>query len=183
VDALEFRDVEEWEAWLEVQHGVRSEAWLRIAKKHSGLPLLSISDALDGALCYGWIDGQRKGHDDVSFLQRYSPRRARSSWSQVNVDKVEALLVAGRMRAPGLAEVAAAESDGRWQTAYEPQRTAEPPPDLVAALAGNTAARATFEGLGRSERYAVILQLLRTRTPEARARVLTREVARLAGRP
>jgi uncharacterized protein YdeI (YjbR/CyaY-like superfamily) len=101
----------------------------------------------------------------------------------VNVDKVEALLVAGRMRPPGLAEVAAAESDGRWQTAYEPQRTAEPPPDLVAALAGNTAARATFEGLGRSERYAVILQLLRTRTPEARARVLTREVARLAGRP
>jgi uncharacterized protein YdeI (YjbR/CyaY-like superfamily) len=183
VDVLEFRCADEWEAWLEVRHGAQREAWLRIAKRHSGLLLLPISDALDGALCYGWIDGQRKGLDEVSFLQRYSPRRARSSWSQVNVDKVEALLAAGRMRPPGLAEVAAAKSDGRWQTAYESQRTAEPPPDLVTALAGNAAARAAFEGLGRSERYAVILQLLKTRTPEARARVLTREVVRLAGQP
>ena len=157
-----------------------AEAWLRIAKRHSGIPTITIAEALDVALCYGWIDGQRKAHDDVSFLQRYSRRRPRSSWSQVNVAKVEALIAAGRMRPAGLAEVAAAEADGRWVAAYEPQRTAAVPPDLAAALAGNARANAAFERLGRSDRYAVILPLLKARTPETRARVLARAVVQLA---
>jgi uncharacterized protein YdeI (YjbR/CyaY-like superfamily) len=132
------------------------------------------------ALCYGWIDGQRRAHDDVSFLQRFSRRRPRSSWSKVNVAKVEALMASGRMRPAGLAEVAAAKADGRWEAAYESQRTAAVPPDLAAGLAGNARANAAFERLGRSARYAVILPLLKARTPEARARILARAVARLA---
>jgi uncharacterized protein YdeI (YjbR/CyaY-like superfamily) len=180
VDVLDFPDAARWESWLAAQHDVHTEAWLRIAKRHSGIALITLEEALDVALCYGWIDGQRKAHDDVSFLQRYSRRRPRSSWSQVNVAKVEALTAAGRMRPGGLAEVAAAKADGRWAAAYEPQRTAALPPDLVAALAGNARASAAFERLGRTDRYAVILPLLKARTPESRARLLARTIARLA---
>jgi uncharacterized protein YdeI (YjbR/CyaY-like superfamily) len=179
VEVLDFPDADAWESWLAVHHAVRTEAWLRIAKRHSGVALLAIGDALDVALCYGWIDGQRKGNDDVSFLQRYSRRRPRSSWSKVNVAKVEALTAAGRMRPAGLAEVAAAKADGRWAAAYESQRTAEVPPDLAAALAGDAGAGAAFERLGRTDRYALILPLLKARTPQARARLLAQTVTRL----
>lgn len=178
---LDFPDAAAWEAWLNAQHEVRDEAWLRIAKRHSGLSAITITDALDVALCFGWIDGQRRALDDLSFLQRYSRRRPRSTWSQVNVVKVEALTTVGRMRPAGLREVAAAKADGRWEAAYEGQRTATVPPDLVAALADDPRASAAFEQLGRSARYAVILPLLKARTPETRAKVLAREVARLVG--
>jgi uncharacterized protein YdeI (YjbR/CyaY-like superfamily) len=180
VDVLDFPDAVRWESWLAAQHGVQNEAWLRIAKRHSGIASITPAEALDVALCYGWIDGQRRAHDDVSFLQRYSRRRPTSSWSKVNVAKVEALMAAGRMRPAGLAEVEAAKADGRWEAAYESQRTAAVPPDLAAALAGNARANAAFERLGRSDRYAVILPLLKARTPETRARILARAVARLA---
>ena len=180
MDVLDFPDAAGWESWLAAQHGGRAEAWLRIAKRHSGIASVTSAEALDVALCYGWIDGQRRAHDDVSFLQRFSRRRPRSSWSKVNVAKVEAMMAAGRMRPAGLAEVAAAKADGRWEAAYESQRTAAVPPDLAAALAGNARANATFERLGRSERYAVILPLLKARTPETRARILAQAVARLA---
>lgn len=181
MEVLDFPDADAWESWLAEWHEERTEAWLRIAKRHSGITTITIAEALDAALCYGWIDGQRRANDDVSFLQRYSRRRPRSSWSKVNVAKVDALTAAGRMREAGLAEVAAAKADGRWDMAYESQRTAEVPPDLATALAADLRAYAAFESLGRSERYAVILPLLKARTPEARARILTRAVARLAG--
>ena len=180
MDLLEFADAAGWESWLAAHHSEQTEAWLRIGKKHSGLARLTIAEALDVALCFGWIDGQRKRYDDVSFLQRYSRRRSRSSWSQVNVAKVEALTAAGRMQPAGLAEVAAAQADGRWESAYESQRTATVPPDLAAALAADRRASAAFERLGRSERYAVILPLLKARTPETRARLVTQAVTRLA---
>jgi uncharacterized protein YdeI (YjbR/CyaY-like superfamily) len=179
VEVLEFSDAAAWECWLEAQHEIRVEAWLRIAKRHSGIALITISGALDVALCYGWIDGRRRTCDDVSFLQRYSRRRPRSSWSKANVAKAEALIAAGRMRPAGSAEVAAAKADGRWEAAYESQRNAAVPPDLAAALAGNARANAAFERLGRSDRYAVVLPLLKARTPESRARILARGVARL----
>jgi uncharacterized protein YdeI (YjbR/CyaY-like superfamily) len=182
VDVLDFPDAAAWESWLAAHHGIRAEAWLRIAKRHSGIATITIADALDVALCYGWIDGQRKAHDEVSFLQRYSRRRPNSSWSKVNVAKAEALIAAGRMGAAGLAEVDAARADGRWVSAYESQRTATVPPDLAAALAGNADANAAFEQLSRTDRYAVILQLLKARTPEARAKTLARVIARLAER-
>lgn len=179
MDVLDFPDAARWEAWLAAQHGVLAEAWLRIAKRHSGIASVTPAEALEVALCYGWIDGQRRAHDDVSFLQRYSRRRPRSSWSKVNVAKVEELTAAGRMRPAGLGEVAAAKADGRWAAAYESQRTATVPADLAAALAGDARAHAAFERLGRSDRYAVILPLLKARTPETRAKILARAVARL----
>lgn len=180
MDILDFPDAARWESWLDAHHEEQTEAWLRIAKRHSGIATITIAEALDVALCHGWIDGQRKAYDEVSFVQRYSRRRPRSSWSKVNVAKVEALMAAGRMRQAGPAEVEAAKADGRWAAAYESQRNAEVPPDLAAALAGNADAHAAFERLGRSDRYAVILPLLKARTPETRARALAREVARLA---
>lgn len=180
---LDFPDAAGWESWLAEQHEVQAEAWLRIAKRHSGIATISIGEALEVALCFGWIDGHRKGYDEVSFLQRYSRRRATSSWSKVNVAKAEALMAAGRMRPAGLAEVAAARSDGRWAAAYESQRTAEVPSDLAAALAANPPAGAAFDRLGRSDRYALILPLLKARTAQTRARLLARAVARLAENP
>ncbi len=177
---LDLPDLAAWEAWLEEHHESASEVWLRIAKKNSGLGSLSIGDALDGALCFGWIDGQRKGLDEKSFLQRYCPRRARSSWSQVNVEKVARLTAEGRMRPSGLAEVEAARADGRWDAAYERQSTAQVPDVLAAALAGDEVARAAFERLGRSERYAVFLPILKATTPGAREREVARALSRLS---
>jgi len=168
MDVLELPDGAAWDAWL-VEHREAPDAWLRIGKRNAGAPYLSIGDALDVALCHGWIDGHRKGLDDVSFLQRYSPRRKGSSWSAVNVGKVEALIAAGRMRSGGLAEIALAKEDGRWQNAYASQATAEVPDDLAAALAADPAAAAAFAELGRSERYALILPVLKARTTRTRA--------------
>ena len=179
---LDLPDRAAWESWLETNHATAAEAWLRIAKLGSGLASISIGEALDGALCFGWIDGQRKGLDDVSFLQRYCPRRPRSTWSQVNVEKVARLTAEGRMRPAGLTEVEAARADGRWDAAYESQRTAEVPDDLAAAIAAAPAARTTYEALGRSGRYALMLPVLKAATPEARAREVARAVDRLSGR-
>lgn len=181
MDALQFPSAAEWESWLHEQHAAQTQAWLRIAKRHSGIPSLTVIEALDVALCFGWIDGQRKGLDDVSYLQRYCPRRRGSSWSKVNVAKVEVLMATGRMQPAGLAEVAAAKADGRWDAAYESQRLAEVPPDLAAALADSPISNAAFERLGRSDRYQVILPLLKARTPAARASALDRAITRLAG--
>lgn len=164
-----FEDASRWEAWLAEHHADRAGVWLLIARKGAGKPSVTITEALDVALCYGWIDSQRKGRDGTSYLQKYTPRRPAGSWSKVNVAKVEVLIAAGRMREPGRAAVAAAKADGRWEAAYESQRLATVPPDLAAALAADEAARARFDALGRTERYARILRLLRARGPAERA--------------
>ncbi|WP_052669618.1 YdeI/OmpD-associated family protein [Nitriliruptor alkaliphilus] len=169
-----------FEAWLEANHDQRTSIWLRVAKKASGIPSITTAEALDVALCFGWIDGQRRALDRTHFLQRYSPRRPRGTWSQVNVAKVEALTAAGRMRPAGLAEVAAAQADGRWDAAYASQRTATMPEDLAAALAADEAAATFFETLGRTDRYAVYLRLMTARSPEDRAARLTAAVTDLA---
>jgi len=176
---LTLPDAAAWGSWPAANHARATEAWLRIGKKGADLPLIGIGDALDGALCWGWIDGQRRGLDEVSFLQRYCPRRPRSAWSQVNVAKVDALIVVGRMRPPGMAQVEAARADGRWAAAYERQSTAEPPPDLVAALAANPAAQVAFDAMSRTERYLIIMNLAKARTPGSRARVLATAIGRL----
>ncbi len=175
---LELPDGAAWDAWL-VEHPEAPDAWLRIGKSGKAVPYLPISEALDVALCHGWIDGHRKGLDDVSFLQRYSPRRRGSSWSAVNVAKAEALIAAGRMRAGGLAEIALAKEDGRWQNAYASQATAEVPAELAAALAADPAAATAFAALGRSERYALILPVLKARTPATRATQVAKALAQL----
>ncbi|MGR0161935.1 YdeI/OmpD-associated family protein [Paenarthrobacter nitroguajacolicus] len=179
-ELLRFASGADWDAWLAANHDTANEAWLVIGKKNKDAGLMEIQDALDGALCYGWIDGQRKGHDEKTFLQRYCRRRPGSSWSQVNVGKVEALVNAGRMQAGGYAEINAAKADGRWEAAYVSQANAEVPEDLQTALEGNQAARETFEHLGKTERYLIILQVLKARSPESRAKILKKAVEKLA---
>ncbi|MGO4691134.1 YdeI/OmpD-associated family protein [Glaciibacter sp. 2TAF33] len=185
-DILEFSDAAEWESWLADHHESSAGAWLIIAKKNSGRASVTIGEALDVALCFGWIDSQRKPLDATRYLQRYSRRRPGGSWSRINVDRVDALIEAGRMREPGLREVTAAQADGRWASAYESQRNATVPPDLEAALAGNQEAQRAFGSLGRTERYTVILRIVKARTPEVRASRLQEAVLALeaaAGHP
>jgi uncharacterized protein YdeI (YjbR/CyaY-like superfamily) len=177
-EVLDCADAAVWEAWL-AGHPESSGIWLRIARKGSDHVSVTISDALDVALCYGWIDSQRKGHDADHYLQRYSPRRPRSPWSRLNVVRVESLIAAGRMHERGLAEVAAAEADGRWAAAYVPQRDVSLPPDFAAALAENERATRAFEHLGKSARYAIILRILKATTSAARVRRIEEAIARL----
>lgn len=178
---IEFRDASAFEAWLDENAGLQAGVWLKIAKRGSGVPTLTSDEAVDVGLCHGWISGQRKPLDDRYFLQKYVPRRPRSRWSQVNVDKVAALTAAGRMRPSGLAEVEAAQADGRWQAAYESQRHAEVPPDLAEALAGNPSAAQAFDAMGKTQRYQLILKLLTARNPGARAAQLQKVLLALEG--
>jgi uncharacterized protein YdeI (YjbR/CyaY-like superfamily) len=173
---ISFRDAAEWEIWLADHQDCAAGVWLKVAKKGSGLASVTTAEALEVALCYGWIDSHRKALDEQRFLQKYSPRRARSSWSKVNVDKVEALIAVGRMQVAGLEQMRAAKADGRWDAAYESQRTATVPPDLAAALEANGPARRRFESLGKTDRYLVILRLLKASGPADRAARLRKAV-------
>jgi uncharacterized protein YdeI (YjbR/CyaY-like superfamily) len=179
-DIVAFADAAQWESWLADHHERKAGVWVKIAKKSSGKTSVTLAEALDVALCYGWIDSQRKSYDEDHYLQRYSPRRRNSSWSQVNVDKVEALMAAERMREPGLAAVLAAKADGRWDAAYQSQRNATVPHDLAAALARNERARHHFELLDRTHQYALFLRLVKAKTPGNRAVQLRRMVASLS---
>ncbi|MFF7255219.1 YdeI/OmpD-associated family protein [Streptomyces microflavus] len=170
----------ELEAWLDTHHGERAALWVKIAKKHTGIPSLTWEEMVDTVLCFGWIDGLRRGFDDTYFLQRTTPRSPRSAWSQVNVAKAEALIAAGRMRHCGLAEIEAARADGRWEAAYASQRNATAPPDLVAALGANPAARTFYETLGKSDRFALYLRLVTARTEKTRLTRLERMTAAMA---
>jgi uncharacterized protein YdeI (YjbR/CyaY-like superfamily) len=176
---IAFRDAAGFEAWLDAHVDLRAGVWLKIAKKASGLPSLTGDEAVDLGLCYGWISGQRRSHDEVYYLQKYVPRRPRSRWSQVNVARAEELIAAGRMRPSGLAEVEAAKADGRWAVAYESQRNATVPPDLAAALAASPLAAQAFDALSKTQRYAVILKLITARTATARTARLSRTMTAL----
>ncbi|MEV0526204.1 YdeI/OmpD-associated family protein [Streptomyces sp. NPDC050439] len=168
------------DAWLVEHHATAPGVWLKVAKKASGLASVTWAEVVEVVLCHGWIDGRRRSYDDVYYLQKITRRRPRGLWSKVNVEKAEALIAAGRMREAGLAEVAAARADGRWEAAYASQRTATVPDDLAAALAASPVARETFEGLGKSDRYVVLHRLMTARTPATRAARLERMVAKLA---
>lgn len=169
VPVLPFADAAAWEAWLDEHHGEQAGVWLKLAKKHSGMASVSDDEVVDVGLCYGWVSGQRRALDETHYLQKYVPRRARSLWSRVNVDKVERLLAAGRMRQPGMAEVHAAQADGRWAAAYESQRTATVPEDVVAAMKGRSQAKAAFDALDRTAQYRRFLPVLQARNPTIRA--------------
>ncbi|CAM5274751.1 YdeI/OmpD-associated family protein [Streptomyces tanashiensis] len=177
---MAFSGGEELEVWLEHHHGDTPGIWLLLGRKGSDLASPSAEEILDGTLAYGWITGKRMARDERSYLQKITPRRPRSLWSQVNVRQVEALTAAGRMREPGLAEVRAARADGRWEAAYPSQKDATVPDDLAAALAAEPAAARAFEALGRTDRYLVILSLWQARTAKTRAARLERAVATLA---
>jgi len=182
-EVIAFRDAAEFEAWLDAHADLRAGVWLKIAKSGSGIPSLTADQAVEVGLCYGWISGQRRSCDETYYLQKYVPRRPRSRWSQVNVAKAEELIAAGRMRPSGLAEVEAAKADGRWAAAYQPQRNATVPPDLAVALAADPSAAQAFDALTKTQRYAVILQLVTARTATARAARVRRAMATLRGGP
>lgn len=179
-NAQPFACAADLEAWLEEHHADRPGLWLKVAKRNSGAASVTADEYTDAVLCYGWITGQRRSCDETYYLQRITPRRPRSVWSLVNVEKVEALVAAGRMREPGLAEVEAARADGRWEAAYPSQSLATVPADLAAALAADEAAGDFFERLGRSDRYLVLLRLMTASTPEVREARLRRAVAAMA---
>jgi uncharacterized protein YdeI (YjbR/CyaY-like superfamily) len=179
LEVHEFADAAGWESWLAAHHDSAPGVWIRIAKKGSPQRSVSAAEAGDVALCYGWIDSHRKGNDGQTFLQKYSPRRRGSSWSKVNVDRIERLTASGRMRPAGLEEVARAKADGRWDAAYESQRNATVPADLDAALARSEVATSRFEALGKTERYALILRVLKARSPADRDARVAKVVAEL----
>ncbi|MFJ9904028.1 YdeI family protein [Streptomyces sp. NPDC101152] len=179
--ALPFASVAELDAWLAAARHVvpHPGLWVKVAKKGSGLVSVDWSEVNDVCLCHGWITGQRKALDASYFLQLITTRRPRSLWSMVNVRRVAELTAAGRMRPAGLAEVTAAQADGRWAAAYASQKEAEVPDDLAAALAQHPEAGAAFGALSRTERYQLILGLLTTRTPKGRAARLAAAVSQL----
>ncbi|WP_311203280.1 YdeI/OmpD-associated family protein [Streptomyces gossypii] len=176
---MHFEEAAAWDAWLAEHHEDEGGAWLRIAKKRSAVVSITIEQALQAALCHGWIDSTRKSCDEHSYLQRYSRRRRGSPWSRMNVERVERLTAEGRMRPAGLAQVAAAQADGRWASAYTAQCDAAVPPDLAEALAAHPGAAARFEALGRTGRYQIILPLLKARTQAGRAARLEKAVSGL----
>ena len=156
--------------------------WLKIAKKGSGIETVTFPEALDVALCYGWIDGQRARFDERFFLQRFTPRKPRSKWSRVNREKVTKLIETGEMKPSGLREVDRAKADGRWDAAYEPQSTATVPDDLLRELEKNDAARTFFSTLDSRNRYAILYQIQDAKRPETRAWRIAKYVAMLAER-
>ncbi len=176
---IPFASAAEWEAWLE-GNPESSGIWLQIAKKASGIPTVTYAEALDVALCFGWIDGQKAGHDETYFLQRFTPRRARSKWSKINVAKIAELEAAGRMRPAGLAEVERAKSDGRWDAAYGGSASITVPEDLQAALDARPAAKEFFATINRTNRYAVLYRVHDAKRPETRARRIATLVDMLA---
>jgi len=183
LETLAFASAEAFEAWLDENHATSPGIWLKLRKKTSGATgtgTLDYPQALDVALCHGWIDGQKAGLDDQWWLQRFTPRRPRSTWSKINRDKVAALIEQGRMRPAGRAEIDRAKADGRWEAAYDSSRTATVPDDLAAALATDPAAAAFFETLDRQNRFAILYRIHEAKRPETRARRIETYVAMLA---
>jgi uncharacterized protein YdeI (YjbR/CyaY-like superfamily) len=167
---LSFESAAAMAAWLE-RHGAASAGfWLRLFRKGSGAASVAKAEAVDTALCHGWIDGLMNPYDGASWLIRFTPRRPRSKWSQINRERAEALIAEGRIRPAGLAEVEAAKADGRWADAYPPHSRAEPPPDLQAALDASPKAAAFFATLKGANRYAIVYRVLDAKRPETRAK-------------
>ena len=165
-----FANQRTWEAWLKRHHATSPGVWLKIAKKASGRASVSYEQAVEGALCYGWIDGQKLPCDAVFWLQKFTPRGAKSVWSKINRGKALRLIKVGRMTAAGLRAVKSAQRDGRWKSAYDSPRTMRMPPDLRAALAKNAKARAFFQGISAGYRYAILWRVHDAKRPETRAR-------------
>lgn len=180
-DVLTVSDVAAWRSWLDEHEDDSDGVWLTLAKKGVTSPTsLTYAEALDEALCSGWIDGQSKSVDDATYLRRFTPRRARSMWSKRNVEHVARLVDDGRMRPRGHAEIDRAKADGRWDSAYAGSATIDMPDDLGAALDADDAARATFGTLTAQNRYSVLHRIATARTPETRQRRLERLVAMLS---
>jgi uncharacterized protein YdeI (YjbR/CyaY-like superfamily) len=157
-----------WEKWLDKNHDKSDGVWLKFAKKNSGVKSVNYTEALDVALCYGWIDSQTKSLDEKFYLQKFTPRRSKSVWSKINVGKIEQLMAEGRMKPAGLMQVEAAKADGRWEGAYEPQSRAVPPVDFQTALDKNPKARDFYNSLNSANRYAFLFRLRSIKNPKTR---------------
>lgn len=179
-ETVAFATRAEFDGWLETNHASSPGIWLRIARKDSGVDSVSYAEALTVALCYGWIDGQKRAGDDTFWLQRFTPRTARSKWSRVNRDKAEALIAEGAMKPAGLRQVELARADGRWEAAYAGMSTAVVPDDLAAALAAVPAAAAFFDTLDRRNRYSILYRVQDAKRPETRQRRIAQFVTMLA---
>ena len=177
--AVSFASAADFEEWLAREHTQSAGLWLKIAKKDSGVPSVSYAEALDVALCFGWIDGQKAAYDDTYWLQRFTPRQARSRWSKINTGHAERLIQSGHMRPAGLAEVERAKADGRWDAAYESPRTATVPQDLQQALEADPLAGEFFATLDSRNRYSILHRLGATKTPSARAARIDKYVTML----
>jgi uncharacterized protein YdeI (YjbR/CyaY-like superfamily) len=178
---LAFATARAWSEWMETHHASSRGLWLKIAKKGAEAASVTYAEALECALAWGWIDGQKGKCDDVWWLQRFTPRTATSPWSKINCAKADALIAAGTMEMPGLAEVERAKRDGRWERAYDGARSSALPADLVAAFARNARARKFFEALDRANRYAILYRVQTAKKPETRAERIARFVALCAG--
>jgi uncharacterized protein YdeI (YjbR/CyaY-like superfamily) len=177
---IAFETAAAWDAWLASHHGDAAGVWLKLAKKGSGIPSVSYSEAVDVALCHGWIDGQKGGLDDRFWLQRFTPRKAGGKWSRINTQRAAALIESGRMRPAGLREVERAKADGRWESAYHSQSTATVPADFAAALAEDAEASAFFATLNSANRYAILYRIADAKRPETRAKRIAGFVAMLS---
>jgi len=167
---LSFDRQKDWAAWLVKNHTTSSGVWLRLAKKASGIQSVTYDEALEVAMCYGWIDGQKKSHDETSWLQKFTPRGPKSIWSKVNTEKAERLIESGQMKPAGLKAVESARQDGRWDAAYAPQSKATVPSDLQAELDRNARAKAFFATLDSRNRYAILHRIHTAKKAETRAR-------------
>lgn len=176
---VEFPGRAEWARWLEENHASSAGVWLKLAKKGSGVASVSAPEALEVALCYGWIDGQAASLDDVYWLLRYTPRTRRSKWSQKNREAALRLIASGEMRPAGLAEVRAAQADGRWEAAYASPKNMTVPEDLESVLNANPDARKRFQDLNSRSRYAILYRIHDAKKPETRRRRIEKYVAML----
>jgi uncharacterized protein YdeI (YjbR/CyaY-like superfamily) len=179
LEILQCASQDHWESWLHDHHSDTPGVWLKIAKKGSTPRTVTYAEALDAAICHGWIDGQRRPHDESFYLQRFTPRGPRSKWSQINRQKATDLIASGRMREPGHAQVNAAKADGRWERAYEPQSRATVPSDFQWALDHNPAAKEFFDTLTGTRRYAFLYRLHNVRSPAGRAQRIARYIVLL----
>ena len=176
---LSFASHKDWETWLDEHYRTSKGLWLKIAKKDSGIDSVNYAEALDVALCHGWIDGQKGAFDDTFWLQKFTPRGPRSKWSKINVDKALALIESGRMKPAGLAAIEQAKSDGRWEQAYDSQSRATVPEDLQRELDKNPEAAKFFATLDSANRYAVLYRIHEAKKPETRARRIEKFVGML----
>ena len=167
---ISFEGQQEWAAWLEENHAASSGLWLRLAKKASGLSSVSYDEAVEVALCYGWIDGQKKSYDEASWLQKFTPRGPKSIWSKINRGKAEVLIEKGQMKPAGLRAIEQARQDGRWDAAYDSHSTATVPSDFQAELDKNPAAQAFFASLNSQNRYAILHRIQTAKKAETRAK-------------
>lgn len=167
---IAFKSQKEWERWLDRNHSKPDGVWVQFFKKDSGIKALVYAEALDGALCYGWIDGQSKSYDEKSWIQKFTQRRSRSIWSKRNRENIERLIKAGKMKPAGLKEVEAAKADGRWERAYESPGSMEVPADFKKKLSKYKKAKTFFETLNKTNKYAIAWRLETAKKPETRER-------------